>query len=190
MEHLFEPRLPNGERPDIQVCIFPHLTEFLVIDLRKKLPRVHLLNTREVFKEDFFVNAEAEFSHALRHECDFSFSYLMNLPLRMEEGLREVAMTAILERLGIHPHGDSLPSVVVFVLSGGALAMHSEQVIDGLKGLLGEYDSAATLQEWEGWLSRLVAEENAAMEQLNRHELAEAVGGDSPDLFSLWESRN
>jgi hypothetical protein len=190
MEHLFEPRLPNGERPDIQICIFPHLREFLVIDLRQKFPQVQLLSTREVFREDFFANAEAEFSHALRCESDFSFAHLMNLPLRVEETVKDVAMTAILQRLGINPDGDTLPSVVVFVLSGGALTMHSEQVIQGLKRLLGEYPSGPTSQEWEGWLSRLAAEENAALEQLNQQELAEAVRGDSPDFFSLWENRN
>ena len=190
MEYLFEPRLPNGERPDIQICIFPHLREFLAIDLREELPRVQLLDTREVFKEDFFANAEAEFSHALRCESDFSFTHLMNLPLRVEEAVRDVAMTAILQRLGIPSDGDAIPSVVVFVLSGGAMAMHSEQVIEGLKRLPSEYASGPTLQDWEGCLSRLVGEENAALEQLNRRELADAMGGDSPDYFSLWENRN
>jgi len=190
MEHLFEPHLPNGERPDIQICIFPHLREFLAIDLREGLPRVQLLNTREVFKEDFFASAEAEFSHAVRGKCDFSFAHLINLPLRVEEMVRDVAMSAILERLGIHPHGDAIPSVVVVVLSGGALAMHSEQVIEGLKRLLGEYASGPALQEWEGCISRLVGEENAALEQLYRQELGEAIRGDSPDYFSLWENRN
>ena len=34
MKELFNTQLPGGEQPDIELCIFPHLKEFLVIDLR------------------------------------------------------------------------------------------------------------------------------------------------------------
>ena len=54
MEELFNAQLPDGERPDIQLCIFPHLREFLVIDLRPQQPRVLLLNTADVFNGEFF----------------------------------------------------------------------------------------------------------------------------------------
>lgn len=30
MKDLFNTQLPGGEKPDIQLCIFPHLKEFLV----------------------------------------------------------------------------------------------------------------------------------------------------------------
>jgi hypothetical protein len=53
MEELFSTHLPDGERPDLQFCIFPHLKEFLVIDQREHPPRIVLLDAADIFVEDF-----------------------------------------------------------------------------------------------------------------------------------------
>ena len=190
MDYLFDSELPGSEGPDIHICIFPHLREFLTIDLREGRPRTLLLNTSEVFNGEFFANAEKAFSQAVREESESPFAHLINMPMRVEELIREVALTAILERLGIQPEGSELPLVVVFIISGGALAMHSERVIESLKSLLGQYSREPAIEEWEGLFSRLVTEENAVLQQLNRQELAEALRGDSPDYFTLWKNRN
>ena len=191
MEELFNAQLPGGERPDIQLCIFPHLREFLVIDLRPQQPRVLLLNTADVFNGEFFRSVEAEFSEALREETEFPFAHLINLPLRLEEAVRETAMTFILERLGFHPDGDEqFPTVVVFMVSGGALAVHSERVLDGLRELLRDRSAGPAPSAWDQVLSRLVSEENNVLQKLNRVELTQALSGDAPDFFTLWEIRN
>ena len=191
MEELFNTQLPGGERPDIQFCIFPHLKEFLVIDLREKLPQVLLLNTSEVFQDQFFRSLEAEFSHALREPSEFPFAHFINLPLRMEEAIRETAMTFILERLGIQVDDpEQIPTAVVFIVSGGAVEAQPQQVLEGLRTLLRAHCGDASVEEWEAVLSRLVSEEGAILQKLNRHELSEALWGDSPDYFSLWENRN
>jgi hypothetical protein len=190
MEDLFKGHLPEGEHPDLQLYIFPHLRQFLVIDLREGLPNVTLLNTGDVFGEEFFKMVEAEFSSTIREENEFPFAHLINLPLRMEEIIRGVAMTFILEHLGIDPDDEEqLPSVVVFIISGGALAMHSEKLIESVKSFLGTF-SESSVAHWEDVLTRLVAEENAALQKINQQELAEAMRGDSPDYFTLWENRN
>jgi len=191
MEELFNAQLPGGERPDIQLCIFPHLREFLVIDLRPQQPRVLLLNTADIFNGEFFRSVEAEFSQALREETEFPFAHLINLPLRLEEAVRETAMTFILDRLGFHPDGEEqIPTVVVFIVSGGALAIHSERVLEGLRELLRDRSAVPTPSAWDQVLSRLVSEENEVLQKLNRVELTEAVSGDGPDFFTLWENRN
>ena len=59
MEQLFNPQLPGGGRPDIQLCLFPHLPEFLVIDSREENPNVLLLNTDDVFNEEFYRTVES-----------------------------------------------------------------------------------------------------------------------------------
>lgn len=191
MDELFNLDLPHGEHPDIQLCIFPHLKEFLIIDLREPLPQVFLLNTEDVFDEEFFRSLESEFSQTAREESAFPFANLINLPLRMEEIVREVTMTFILEHLGIQPDDEEqMPSVIVFILSGGALAMHSERVIQGLKSLLREHSDKPAVAEWETLLCRLIDEENTALKQLHEQELTEVLRNDSPDYFSLWENRN
>ena len=192
MEELFKGQWPEDERPDIQLYIFPHLQEFLSVDLREEMPQVSLLNTGELFSEEFFRGVEAEFSQAIRESTEFPFSHLMNLPMRLEETIRGVAMNFILERLGMDPDDEEedLPSVVVFVISGGALSLHSEKLISTLQEFLGGHSDAATLSEWSAVITRLVREESAALKRLSQQDLAEAVPGDTPDYFTLWENRN
>lgn len=191
MDDLFRAHLPEGEHPDLQIYIFPHLQEFLIIDLREGSPDVKLLNTFDVFGEDFFKTVETEFSSTVREESEFPFAHLINLPWRLEEIIRGVAMSCILDHLEIDPDDEEqLPSVVVFIISGGALAMHSEKLIEGVKNFLGSFSEEPAVARWEDVLTRLVAEENAALQRINQQELTEALRGDSPDYFTLWENRN
>ena len=191
MEELFKFQLPDGQLPDIQVCIFPHLKEFLAIDLREEPRRLLLLHTEDVFVEEFFKSVEEEFSEVLREDTQSPFDHFINLPLRLEEVIRETAMSFILEQLGVRPEDtEQFPNVVVFVICGGALTSHSEQVVDGLRELMKPHSSDATATQWEETISRLVAEENQLLQKQNLHELTEVLRGDSLDYFTLWESRN
>ena len=191
MEELFQGQWPEGERPDIQLYIFPHLQEFITVDLRETVPQVSLLNTGDLFNEEFFRCVETEFSQAIREGTDFPFSHLMNLPMRLEESIRGMAMNFILERLGMDPEDEEeLPSVLVFVISGGALSLHSEKLVKSLQEFLGNHADATALSEWSAVITRLVEEESVVLKKLSQQDLAEAVPGDTPDYFTLWENRN
>jgi len=191
MQDLFNTQLPGGERPDIQLCIFPNLKEFLVLDLRESNPQVLLLNFSEVFVEDFFATVEAEFSQILREENDHPFAHLIDLPMMVDELVRNIAMTAILNRLGIHiHHEDEFPTVIVFIVSGAALSSQPDLVLDGLRNLLKEHSGDETVAQWEGTISRLVAEEGEVLQGQHQQELASTLGGQTPDYFTLWEHRN
>ena len=187
----FYGQLPDGERPDIMLYIFPHLTEFLAVDLRDDYSEVVLMNTDEVFDGDFFLGLEAEFSKTLREGNIYPFAHVINLPLRLEEIVRSVAMTSILDKLGVDTYDEEeLPSVVVFIISGGALSMHSDKLINSLRDLLKTYPGGSEISQWEGVISRLVADENRVLQELSYQELTEALRDDSPDYFTLWENRN
>ena len=191
MDDLFRGYSPEGERPDIQIYIFPHLHEFLTIDLREGPPQVVLLNTDEVFGEDFFRTVELEFSVTVREDNEFPFAHLINLPLRLDEIIRGVAMNCILDRLHIDTDDEErIPSIVVFVISGGALAMHSDKLIQNLNEYLGTLSLEPSVAHWEGVIARLVTQENEAIQDINRNELTEAVSSDAPDYLTLWENRN
>ena len=191
MDELFKGYLPEGEQPDIQIYIFPHLQEFLTIDLREGSPQVMLLNTAKVFGEDFFESVEKEFSLTVREDNEFPFAHLINLPLRLEEIIRGVAMNFILEQLNIDPDDDEhIPSIVVFVISGGALAMHSEKLVQSVNDFLSSFSMEQELGHWKEVLARLVKQENESLQEINQQELTEALSTDSPDYFSLWENRN
>ena len=122
----------------------------------------------------------------------------MNITMHFEEVIREVAMSVILEHLGVQMHGESgedisaaeLPGVVVFVLTGGAVSAHSEIVMEALRALLEKDSNIESLREWEAKLADMVAEETQITQRLSREELAEAIRGDSPEYFTLWENLN
>ena len=187
----FYGQMPDGERPDIMLYIFPHLREFLVVDLRDDNSEVVLMNVDEVFDGEFFRGLEDEFSKTLREGNLYPFAHIINLPLRLEEIVRNVAMSSILERLGVDTFDDEeLPTVVVFIISGGALSMHSEKLVSGLRELLSDHPGGSNTSQWEGVISRLVLEENQVLKDLSYQELTEALRDDSPDYFTLWENRN
>ena len=191
MDELFDSPLPGGQRSDIQICIFPHLKEFLTVDLRDGGPNVTLLSTNEIFTPEFYKSVEEEISVAVRDQGEFPFSHLINLPMRLEEAVRETAMTYILERLGVPMDDDEdFPTVVVYIITGGALQMHRQLVLDGLKELLQDRSGQSIASQWEPELNRLVQEEHRLLKDVSRHDLTEAVQSDSPDYFTLWENRN
>ncbi len=191
MEQLFNPQLPGGGRPDIQLCIFPHLPEFLVIDSREENPQVLLLNTDDVFDEEFYRTVESEFSEALRSSSESLFSHFINLPITIEETVRDIAMTYILDRLGVQVDDeDEIPSVVVYVVSGGALATHAGKILEGLKDMIHSSFTGSESDRWGDTIADLVERESVILQKLTEQQVAEALKGDSPDYFTLWESRN
>jgi len=191
MEQLFNPQLPDGGRPEIQLCIFPHLPEFLVIDSRGDDPQVMLLSTDEVFGEEFYRTVESEFAETLRSSREFLFSHFMNLPVSIEESVRDIAMTFILDRLGVQVDDeDDIPSVVVYVVSGGALTTQSEKILNGLNDLIRRSSKSSESDRWTKTIADLVERETAIMQTVNEQQMEDALKGDSPDYFTLWESRN
>ena len=191
MEQLFNPKLPGGGRPDIQLCLFPHLPEFLVIDSREENPCVLLLNTNDVFDEEFYRTVESEFSETLRASSNFLFSHFMNLPVSIEESVRDIAMPYILDRLGVQgDNEEDIPAVVVYVVSGGALTSHAGKILDGLSELIGSVSNVTESSYWTDTLANLIQRETDIMQQVSEQQMEDGLKGDSPDYFTLWESRN
>ena len=200
MEQFFNPAHPEAGFPDLQLCIFPHLREFLVFDSRPGQPQARSLNVDDVLGDDFFRAVEHEFSHALREMGDYPFSHLMNLTMHFEEVIREVAMMFILERLGVRMNDQDflgseinaadLPTVVVYVVTGSTVSAHSDVVLAALRELLQRPGSNESLSDWESRFTDLAAQESEIMQRLNRQELTQAVRGESPDYFALWDNLN
>jgi len=150
-----------------------------------------LLNTDDIFDEEFYRTVEAEFSETLRSSSDFLFSHFMNLPVSIEESVRDIAMTFILDRLGVQvDNEDEIPSVVVYVVSGGALTSHAQNILDGLKELIHSSFQGPESDRWGETIADLVERETVIMQKVNEQQMADALKSDSPDYFTLWESRN
>ena len=190
MEELFDLGQKNPERTDISLCIFPHLKEFLAIDLRQESPRVTLLNATDIFGEPFFSNMEEGFRQMLREGNEHPFAHLLDLPLRVEELVREMGMLSILDRLGREEKEDEFPTVAVFIVSGAALTMDSQQIALAFRSMLGE-DADPAIALWcANSLKRLITEEREVVKQIDQQELRDALEEESPNYFTLWERRN
>ena len=201
MEQFFNPAHPDAGFPDIQLCIFPHLREFLVFDTRLGQPQVRSLSTDEVFGDEFFRAVEHEFSHALREMGDYPFAHLMNVTMHFEEAIREVAMMFILERLGVKlgggpdflgpdDHDFEMPSVVVYVVTGSTVSAHTDVVLNALQELLLNPSADESLPDWKQRVAEMAAQESEIMQRLNREDLMQALKGDAPDYFALWDNLN
>ena len=190
MENLFDLGHGGPERPDINLCIFPHLKEFLAIDLRWEVPQIALLNTEDVFGDSFFNQVEYGFGQMLREPTEHPFAHLIDLPWRAEEIVRETGMLFILERLGSREREDDLPTVAVFIISGAALSMKSGEIASALRSLFGKDADPSIVQESAGLLGRLIAQEQKVVKHIDRQELREALEDQSPNFFTLWERRN
>ena len=190
MEELFDLGQNSPERTDISLCIFPHLKEFLAIDLRWETPRVALLDTAEVFGDTFFNQVEHEFSEVLRERTEHPFAHLIDLPVRVEELVRETGMLSILDRLGDTEKEDEFPTVAVFIISGAALSMNTQQIGYAFRSLLGQDADESIVLECSNLLRRLMSKEHEVVKQIDREELREALQDQSPNFFTLWERRN
>ena len=93
-----------------------------------------LVSADDCFGEEFFRDVEIEFSEILREPTDFPFAHLINLQVQTDEMVRDIAMTYILDRLGVQADNeDEFPGVTVYVVSGGGLTSQPDLVLEGLR---------------------------------------------------------
>ena len=190
MEGPFDLGHKGAERTDINLWVFPHIKELLAIDLRRQTPRVMVLKTGDLFDDAFFDKVEQGFSQILRERTDYPLAHLIDLPLKVEELVRETGMVSILERLGVWGTEDEFPTVAVFLIGGAALTMKFEQVSFALRSLLGEGADPDIVLEASEILGRLIDEEQEVAKRIDRQELRDALEEQSPNFFTIWERRN
>ena len=190
MEELFNLGQNSLEKADISLCIFPHIGEFMVIDMRSSNPQLVVLNTKDVFDDSFFDRIESAFSEALRKNIDHTFSHFLDLPIKLEELIRENGMIAILEHLGGKTINEDYPVISVFIITGAVLTMDYDQVQNALKALLGNQLDQPLLKQCMSQLNDLIEREYRVAKELSRNELEDALEDQSVNFFTLWDRSN
>lgn len=189
-EELSGGPLPNGRQPDITLAIFPHLREFIAIDLRRAPAEILLLSADEIFNEDYYRAVESEFAASLREGGDHPFAHMMNIPTHVDEIVRGVAMNSILDRLGVEFHDEeNLPEVVVFVISGPILAAPVDQLVAGFNDLLTDRAGAEDAERWSATVRELIVKE-ASASPATSEALGESLTADALDPYIIWQNRN
>jgi len=181
----------RGERPDVTLCLFPHLKEFLVVDARGDELRILLLKTEDVLTEGFFSEVERSFSKIVRLQAGHPLTNLTAMPERVDEILRAHVIREILSRIGGEEWGEGKhPRIAVLTVTGPALHMEREQLAQFFQTIIARDTAPAFAEEWVELMLRLVEEEREALRKLERQELRQALEGQSERFFTLWDSHN
>ncbi len=180
-EPLFQPA-------GLNICIFPHLREFLVIDARTDVPggpQSYLLSTDEVLDTEFYRDLENSVGEVVRSTPQ-SFAELGNLPQKVDEAMREQALRAILRRINIAISDEDLPEVSVFLCAGSTLSIPAAEMDEAVQTMLGTHADARILTDSLDHLHRLIEEERSHARAEDAELARAAVSGEADNYFTLW----
>ena len=192
MEEPFTFDASFSQAGEINICVFPHLEEFLVIDLRDTTPRsqqLRLLSTQEILTEEFYQSIEEEFSHLLRRSGK-TFLELTNLPQQVDSLIRQEALRIVLEILSEDRELAFIPEVSIFLCTGPALSLPATQLAHAVEGFFTSQADPGVVNECVALLEKLMHAEREAVKQQEREQIREALEGDEHQYFTLWENQN
>lgn len=173
---------------ELNICIFPHLREFMVVDSRATVPggpHTYLLDTEQILDSDFYSKVEASISEIIR-DTPCTFSELGYLPQRMDDAIRENALSAIFSQVSGQAEADGLPEVSIFLCVGPALGMTHTQINEAVQGMLGENADAWTVKDSLEQLERLMGEERVLAKAEETEMTNQAISGDNEMYYTLW----
>ncbi|MBI4338097.1 MAG: hypothetical protein HY683_09760 [Chloroflexi bacterium] len=183
------PGTPEEGTVDLGVCIFPHLDEFLVVDLRDEettAPSVKLLRAQEALDEEFYHQVEAQFSQMLREKTQ-PFANLMSMPLRLEGMIREEGLAALVRKVTGHGFEGQRPRVAVFLFAGDLVHANAEQLAHAAQQMVGTKGSPPLVEQVSQHLQRLIKQERSFVRQEEKDQLRRMVQGQADEFISLWE---
>ena len=178
------------ERADFSICVFPHLTEFLVIDGRRDMPdgpNLCSFTTDQVLDEPFYTDIEAEFRDLLRRQ-DEPLSYLINVPQQLEALLRHRALKSIVQAVSGGVPTNLPEQVAVLICAGDILNVSSDQVAEIFSQLTSGEAGPETLTQWVDQFSRLQQLERLKVKQEMEDQRREAVIPKDGEFYTLWEN--
>lgn len=181
------------KKPEISLCIFPHLSELVVVDARSDLPgrpRFEVLNVNDVFDDRFFGALEGEFASLLRRE-EMPFLKLLALPQEVEGFIRVHGLQAILAHLNLDIQDDGAkrnPGMAVLFLTGPFLALDEEGLRRALGKLFEEQLEGERLDACIDAIAGLAARERQAGGRSSPNEMSRMIMGDSSHYATLWQS--
>ena len=173
---------------ELNICIFPHLREFMVVDSRTTVsggPHTYLLDTDQVLDSDFYSKVEASISEIIR-DTPRTFSELGYLPQRMDDAIRENALSAIFRQVSSDAQTDDLPEVSIFLCVGPALGMSPTQISEAVQAMLGKRADAWTIKDSLDQLERLMGKERVHAKAEETELTLQAISGDNERYYALW----
>ena len=177
-------------KADLQICIFPHIRDFLIIDLEGKNRQVKKLNMNDVFDSEFFDATEKHFAQSLRNETSYPFLHtVINMPSIVEEFIKDLWLSTVLDKLGLSEQEAKKHRISVMMMTKPALSLSIEDLRAAFTNLFHPGAENQFVEEVLDHVMELIAEEKKILAQLERKDLLQVLEKESPNFFTLWENR-
>ncbi|MQF82993.1 hypothetical protein FIM02_02390 [SAR202 cluster bacterium AD-802-E10_MRT_200m] len=178
------------ERLGIVLCIFPHLTEFLILDFRDEIPGrpcswVQLVE--DLFPEAFYEKIEKGFSEILRN-TQHPFLNMMELPNSIGALIQKEGLEAILTKVNGGFSEAEGSQIAILLCNNGLFEKHEEQFSDVVKRLAGSDIEEAILEHASREMARLAKLEEVEVGKIGREHRIQAVWGREEEFITLWEN--
>ena len=175
---------------DLNICLFPHLTDVLVMDLRTTTPdsnRVIKLPSSDILTEEFYRKVEERFSNLLKSSGN-TLEGLSIIPQLIDSILREQGLKSLLRILSRKSIDESMPEISVFVCIGPALSLTTNEISYSIKHLFSDKPNSDIITRCTQMLEQLIALEKNAVHKESNNQRREAVKGELKSYFTLWQS--
>jgi hypothetical protein len=179
---------------EITLCLFPHLREFVAIDIRDALPdgpAVRLISVASVYTNEFLSRVEQGFSALLRKE-GIGLLDMMGMPQEVEVLIRSEAMKKIVRELnlagGLRNSGN-INGIGVLFFSRDLLTVSEDQLDEAMRELFGAQLPSRELDRLNSELQRLISEEKLADDSARQGDMARLIRGDGGEFLTIWDNK-
>ena len=185
--------LNNPEATNLALCIFPHLKEFAVIDLRESnnedLP-IKIFNSNEILDDHFFSLMEGEFRKLLKND-EFPFLNLIGLPQNIENLIRTHTLSSILDILKTSNNTfNDISTIAVLFFSGRILDISNEELEKLFENLFQDRLTSTQINKSIEKISKLISSERDTQKKLIKNDLYGIITGKNESFATLWERGN
>lgn len=175
---------------EVHFFIFPHLKDFLVIDVRKDLPgrpRVYTSSAQKIFSEEFYRRLEERFSFLLRRQ-EQPFADLMSLPQDVETTIRDGVLEQMLSEINVDDPGVSIPRISILLCGPWVLNLSPQLMAETMESLFDAEPEQSLFLSATNEMERLIKQERIQSEASEQRRMRHAILGENADFLTLWEN--
>ena len=174
----------------IVLCIFPHLNEFLILDLRDEMPGrpcSWVQMVEDLFPESFYEKIEKGFSDILRN-TQHPLLNMMELPNSIGALIQKEGLEAILTKVNGEYSEAGVSQIAILLCNTSLFEKHEQQFSDVVKRLAGQEIEAAILEHASQEMARLAKLEELEVGKFSKEHRIQAIWGREEEFITLWEN--
>lgn len=180
----------SSQKAEITLCVFPHLREFVAVDIRSYMPNspsVKILSFRDIFNQEFQNTLESGFAKLVKRD-NLRLMDIMGMPQELETLIRSESLKLVLKQLNENENENKVNSIGILLFAKDLLGIKREQLSVILEDLFGSDIDEAQLDELESELLRLIQAEQLEEARERQGDLTKLITGDGGPFLTLWQS--